>query len=87
MSILKEEIDRRVKGPMAENEDWWRLCYDTDAERFYIEHEWDHVKINGLTQNTGKTEHDADMWKGAGAAKISEAKKRLMERAEGLKRQ
>jgi hypothetical protein len=83
MTILKEEIASRTKGPMAENEDWWRLCYDTNTNRFFVEHAWDHVKINGLTQDAGTSEHDADTWKGQGAANIPDARKRLKERVRG----
>lgn len=81
MAILSEELGSRTKGPMAENEDWWRLCYDTDTGAFYVLHKWDYVQINGLNQNAGEEKHDADTWRGEGAGKIADAKKRLVEQA------
>jgi hypothetical protein len=66
---------------MAENEDWWRLCYDTDTKEFYVLHKWDYVQINGLHQNAGEEKHHADTWRGVGAGKIVDAKKRLLEKA------
>ncbi|QGY80811.1 hypothetical protein [Sphingorhabdus lacus] len=66
---------------MAENEDWWWLCYDTDAKEFYVLHQWDHVQINGLRQDADEEKHDVDTWRGEGAEKIAEAKERLLEHA------
>ena len=81
MPILSEELGSRTKGPMAENEDWWRLCYDTDTKELYVLHKWDYVQINGLRQNAGEEKHDPDTWRGEGAGKTAEAKGRLMEQA------
>lgn len=83
MTVLREQIAARTKGPMAENEDWWHLCYDTERAEFFVEHEWSYVKINGLTPNSGSSTHDADTWTGYGAEMIPGARKRLLERAEG----
>jgi hypothetical protein len=83
MPILSEQLATRTKGPMAENEDWWRLCYDTDTKEFFVEHEWSYVKINGLKTNSGKSKHDVDTWGGEGAEAIERAKERLLERANG----
>jgi hypothetical protein len=27
------------------DEDWWRLVFDTDAKRLYVEHEWAHLDV------------------------------------------
>ncbi len=79
MTIISEQIAKRIKGPMQETEDWWDLCYDTEAKRFFILHRWDHVALNGLNQNAGSEEHDADSWNGQGASEIPSAKTRLLD--------
>lgn len=81
MAVLREQIASRTKGPMAENEDWWHLCYDTEAETFFVEHEWSHTSISSSKTNSGTTRHDADTWNERGAEQIDGAKKRLLERA------
>lgn len=81
MAILKEQIATRTKGSMAENEDWWYLCYDTDKSTFFVEHEWHHVKINGLKVDSGTSVHDANTWTGSGSENVEGAQKRLLERA------
>ena len=81
MTILSEEIAKRIKGTLNQTEDWWDLCYDTDAERFFVKHKWDHVALNTLSQDAGEEDHDADTWKGEGAANIPAAKQRLLEQA------
>ncbi len=43
MAILKREIHRTVRGSLAQDEDWWRLCYDLHAREFFVEHEWSHI--------------------------------------------
>ena len=43
MSLLKKELYKSAKGPVANDEDWWRLVFDTDARRLYVEHEWAYV--------------------------------------------
>jgi hypothetical protein len=42
-ALLKREFHRRAKGPVMNDEDWWRLVFDTDAKRIYVEHEWAHT--------------------------------------------
>ncbi len=82
MPILSEHLATRTKGSMAENEDWWRLCYDTDSKEFFVEHEWSYVKVNGLRVDSGTTRHDPDTWNEQGAENIPGAKERLLERAD-----
>ena len=83
MAILREQLGTRTKGPMAENEDWWNLCYDTDSREFYVEHSWSYVKINGLSVDSGKSRESAEGWNGRGAENIPGAKQRLLEQANG----
>lgn len=80
MPILKEQIARRVKGSMGEKEDWWWLCYDTERQSFYVEHEWDHVSQGNLNQNAGSTQFDAESWKGEGASNMPEARRKIEEK-------
>ena len=79
MPIRKKQIAKRTKGPMAENEDWWDLCFDTDTGEFYVEHSWSHVQISSLKADSGTKRHDADTWSGQGAEKIPTIKKQLLE--------
>lgn len=45
MAKLKRELARRARGPVMNDEDWWRLVYDSEAKRLYVEHEWEHVDV------------------------------------------
>tara|TARA_B100000949_G_C14267225_1_gene445597 strand:+ start:1472 stop:1672 length:201 start_codon:yes stop_codon:yes gene_type:complete len=63
---------------MAENEDWWDLCYDTDTGEFYVEHRWSYVQINGLKTSSGTEKHDAEAWTGPGAEKIPALKEQFL---------
>ena len=47
MALLIRELQRSAKGPVANDEDWWRLVFDTDTKRLYIEHEWQHTAMRG----------------------------------------
>jgi len=80
--IYREEIAQRVKGSLAETEDFWTLCYDSDADRFYVEHYWSHMNPYKLGEgDSGTATHDVDAWDGPGAGKIEDAKQRLLEQA------
>jgi hypothetical protein len=83
MGIHKEQLYRSVKGSLMENEDWWWLCYDDEAERFYVEHEWDRVNAYKLSDpaNVGKAVLELDAYDGPGKDKIEEAKQTLIGRA------
>lgn len=81
MPILKEELARGQTGPLNENDNWWRLCYDTDANEFFVEHEMDGLKSNNKQPYAVVNRHDADTWGGRGASNLPSAKKRLLERA------
>ncbi|MGO4677787.1 hypothetical protein AB4Z40_33395 [Bosea sp. 2YAB26] len=84
--ILFEQLASRIKGPMAENEDWWHLCYETDTNEFYVEHEWSHVPSNGVQLNSGTEKHDAMTWVGPGAELIPNARNLLLERANDMRK-
>jgi hypothetical protein len=57
MAILKREIDRRATGPVMNDEDWWRLVFDTETKRLYVEHEWAHMDVRqGGPANNGSEE-------------------------------
>jgi len=43
MAKLTRQLHERIRGENTENKDWWRLVFDTEAKRFYIEHEWSHT--------------------------------------------
>jgi hypothetical protein len=40
MAKLTRQLHHLAKGG---NEEWWRLVFDTEAQRLYIEHEWSHT--------------------------------------------
>lgn len=46
MTILKRELDRHVTGPILNDEDWWRLTFDTETKRLYVEDEWAHTDVH-----------------------------------------
>jgi hypothetical protein len=81
MTILKEEIARGQTGTLDENDNWWRLCYDTEASKFYVEHEMDGLKPNNQQPYAVTNYHAAETWGGRGATEIPAAKQRLLKRA------
>lgn len=76
--VIKEQIGFRSKGMMAENEDWWHLCYDTDTQEFYVEHSWHYVQVRGLCTDGGSERVGGDDWRGQGSEKIPAAKKKIL---------
>lgn len=50
MPLLKRELARHARGPVSSEEDWWRLVFDTDQKRLYVEHHMD-VRRGGPTNN------------------------------------
>ena len=42
MPLLKRQLSARRGGTRGEDQDWWRLVFDTDSKRLYIEHEWSY---------------------------------------------
>ncbi|HEV7318237.1 MAG TPA: hypothetical protein VGO04_06470 [Ensifer sp.] len=81
MSILKSELASRTKGSMAENEDWWYLCYDTEDRQFFVEHEWIHMKSKGHPTESGSERFEASKYAGVGAESLERAKASLLKEA------
>jgi hypothetical protein len=54
--MLKREFYKRAKGPIGNDEDWWRLVFDTDTNRLYVEHEWSYLDTRRLRCDGGKAE-------------------------------
>ena len=57
MALLIRELQRSAKGPVANDEDCWRLVFDTDAKRLYIEHEWQHTDVRAAGRSDQGKEH------------------------------
>jgi hypothetical protein len=53
MALLRRELHRTAKGPVANDEDIWTLVFDTDTKRLFIEHVWQHVDVGrgGVSDN------------------------------------
>jgi hypothetical protein len=85
MAIWKEQIAKKIKGSLMENEDWWYLCYDTDTHEFHIEHEWSHVDAYNVAKaaDSGSSTHAVDAWNGPGSENVAAAKEKLLARANG----
>lgn len=57
MALLVRELQRSAKGPVENDEDWWRLVFDTDTKRLYVEHEWQHTDVRGA----GHSDHGKEL--------------------------
>jgi hypothetical protein len=79
--ILKELIAKGTTGPLDENDNWWRLCYDTATSEFFVEHEMDGLKPNNQQPFAAVNHHSVETWGGRGVAEIPAAKERLLKRA------
>ena len=59
MAKLTRLLHELVRGVHKENEDRWRLVFDTEAKRLYVEHEWSHSDVWRVSRsNTGTSEFD-----------------------------
>lgn len=59
MPMLKRLLDKQATGPVLNDEDWWRLAYDSDTGRLFVEHEWEHVDVSRDGKaNSGVTQTD-----------------------------
>ena len=86
MPILSRQIAQRVKGALGEDEDWWRLCYDTEADGFYNEHKGSYVNpYKFRVPNTGTRRHPIANWDGPGSDRLNEAKAALTEEAKAAR--
>lgn len=56
MPMLKKEFYKRANGPIMNDEDWWRLVFDTDAKRLYVEHQWSYLDVRRGQCDGGKAE-------------------------------
>ena len=84
MTVYREQIAQRIKGSLAEREDWWTLLYDSETGTFQVEHEWDHMnpyKLGEGDSSRGKSYHPAETWDGEGTSSIEAAKTRLLAKA------
>ena len=69
MAKLTRQLHERVTGAHKENEDWWRLVFDTEAKRFYVEHEWSHTDAwRAARSNNGTAEFDINGFLAEGEA-------------------
>jgi hypothetical protein len=82
--ILKFELDRSTSDGSPADGDWWTLCYDTEQDAFYVDHEWDrsdplhpgrHLK-SGVRRYS-----NAASWRGPGNRKLASGIARLKDRA------
>ena len=56
MTLLKRELFRSARGPVMNDEDWWRLAFDTENKRLYVEHEWAHLDVRSRGAANSGTE-------------------------------
>ena len=82
--ILKFELDSATSDRFPADGDWWTLCYDTEQDAFYVDHEWDrgdpldpgrHLK-SGVRRYS-----NAAAWRGPGSRKLDSGIARLRDRA------
>lgn len=82
VAILTFELAKSAKGSLAEREDWWNLCMDTETGELWIEHAWDHVDAYNVSKvNRGTSRHSVDGWTGPGSKNIEAGIAKLKEQA------
>ena len=83
MPVFKEELEKRIKGALMEDESWWYLCFDSDADEFWVEHDWDRVNPYNLKEaaDVGSRRMPLEGYTGPGAVRIEELKELLKGRA------
>jgi len=80
MARLTRQLHERAKGAQKENEDWWRLVFDTEAKRFYVEHEWSHTDAwRAARSNNGTAEFDINGFLAEGEAPAQAELLRIIE--------
>jgi GH35 family endo-1,4-beta-xylanase len=80
MAKLTRPLHERVRGDHIENEDWWRLVFDTEAKRLYIEHEWSHADVwRAARSNNGTAEFDINAFPAEGEAPAQAELLRIIE--------
>ncbi len=84
MTVLKYELASSVQGPVAAQQDWWTLCYDTEIKAFFVDHEWGRSDpLNPTKQLCSgiRRYSNAAAWRGPGAQKLSNGMAKLRARA------
>ncbi|MDX0623483.1 hypothetical protein CN059_08435 [Sinorhizobium medicae] len=61
--MSRTQFFKRVKGHVSQYEDWYYLVEEDDGKK-YVEHEWDHVTVNGLSQNVGTKRYTVEEFLG-----------------------
>ncbi len=80
MAKLTRQLHERVKGGHMENEDWWRLVFDTEAQRLYIEHEWSHTDAwRASRSKSGTAEFEVNSFLSEGEAPAQAELQRIIE--------
>ena len=80
MAKLTRQLHERISGDNTENKDWWRLVFDTEAQRFYIEHEWRHTDAwRAARSNNGTAEFDINGFLAEGEAQAQAELLRIIE--------
>jgi hypothetical protein len=77
MSKLTRQLLKLAKGG---NEEWWRLVFDTEAQRLYIEHEWSHTDPWPASRSkSGTAEFDINGFLAEGEAPAQAELQRIIE--------
>jgi hypothetical protein len=80
MAKLTRQLHERISGDNKENKDWWRLVFDTEAKRFYVEHEWSHTDAwRAARSNNGTAEFDINGFLAEGEAPAQAELLRIIE--------
>ena len=80
MAKLTRRLHERISGDNTENKDWWRLVFDTEAKRLYIEHEWSHTDAwRAARSNNGTAEFDINGFLAEGEAPAQAELLRIIE--------
>ena len=80
MAKLTRQLHERISGDNTENKDWWRLVFDTEAQRLYIEHEWRHTDAwRAARSNNGTAEFDINGFLAEGEAQAQAELLRIIE--------
>ena len=80
MAQLTRLLHEVVRGTQKENKEWWRLAFDTEAQRLYVEHEWCHTDMWRVSRsNAGTTEFDINGFLAEGEAPAQAELMRIIE--------
>ena len=80
MAKLTRQLHELVRDGGKENKDRWRLVFDTEAKRFYVEHEWSHTDAwRAARSNNGTAEFDINGFLAEGEAPAQAELLRIIE--------